>query len=200
MIKKEAIRCVYEIRNLTNDAVYIGSTKDFKARKQVHMAQLNTGKHVNTYLQRAWNKYGPKNFAFSVVEEVTEEEQFDKEQELIDKYLRDDKVIYNLCVSVYNPGLRRPMVKQCEYYDRRTTFSPCGETFETIYANQKYCHKCTILRQENWEAKVQNEKTIADIAERGAWETMREINLWLDIEDGECEDPERMLAPIMHYS
>lgn len=63
---------IYQIRNLINDAVYIGSVlhRDPKHRKHRHFTDLRGGYHHNSHLQRAWNKYGENNFVFEILEEV----------------------------------------------------------------------------------------------------------------------------------
>lgn len=76
--------CIYFIKNLKNSKIYIGSTKNFKKRKNTHTRQLKNNKHHCVYLQRSYNKYGQENFIFGILEECNEKELFDKEQEWID--------------------------------------------------------------------------------------------------------------------
>lgn len=59
---------IYRIRNIINDKCYYGSTKNIKRRWTRHKSQLKYGRHENIILQRAWNKYGEKNFIFEIVE------------------------------------------------------------------------------------------------------------------------------------
>ena len=60
---------VYQIRNIINDHIYIGSTINVKHRRRLHIKQLQTNKHHSRYLQRAWNKYGETAFEFTLLEE-----------------------------------------------------------------------------------------------------------------------------------
>lgn len=63
---------VYQIMNMRNYHMYIGSTNDFDARWSYHRFTLRKGTHSNIHLQRAWNKEGEDLFEFSVVEYVDE--------------------------------------------------------------------------------------------------------------------------------
>lgn len=55
---------IYQIRNLVNGKVYVGSAKKFKVRWSRHVSGLNLNKHHSKHLQSAWNKYGADNFVF----------------------------------------------------------------------------------------------------------------------------------------
>lgn len=76
---------IYRIRNLVNDKCYYGSSKEIEKRWKRHKNDLVNDKHVNTILQRAWNKYRSDNFAFEIVEICEEEELFDLEQLYLNK-------------------------------------------------------------------------------------------------------------------
>ena len=51
-----------------------------------HKNYLNKQKHINIYLQRAWNKHGEENFLFSILEEINKESLIEAEQRYIDFY------------------------------------------------------------------------------------------------------------------
>jgi group I intron endonuclease len=63
-------RGIYKIINIVNNKFYVGSAVDLKRRKTRHFSELRTGKHNNSKLQNAWNKYGEQAFVFVVVEEL----------------------------------------------------------------------------------------------------------------------------------
>lgn len=72
---------VYQIRNKLNNKVYIGSSKDIGTRWSEHKRDLRMGEHRNSHLQNAYNKYGPENFIFEVLELLdSEDEQYEREQ------------------------------------------------------------------------------------------------------------------------
>jgi group I intron endonuclease len=69
---------IYKITNLNTNKFYIGSTVDFKTRKNQHLWHLRANKHVNKYLQNSYNKHGEEFFEFkiiAVVENIKETEQ-----------------------------------------------------------------------------------------------------------------------------
>ncbi|MFA6832262.1 MAG: GIY-YIG nuclease family protein [Bacteroidaceae bacterium] len=63
-----AISGIYKIENLINGKLYIGQSKDIKLRWIGHRHLLKKGTHSNCYLQSACNKYGLKNFKFTILE------------------------------------------------------------------------------------------------------------------------------------
>lgn len=63
---------IYSIQNKTNGKLYVGSTVDFASRWANHRCQLRKGSHDNSYLQRAWVKYGEDAFEFAVLVECPE--------------------------------------------------------------------------------------------------------------------------------
>jgi group I intron endonuclease len=88
---------IYKITNILTDKNYIGSTVDVTARWRHHRKCLEEGTHANVKLQRAWNKYGSRNFIFEIVD-VT----MDKKRLLLDEQYwieMFDAVLngYNIC-------------------------------------------------------------------------------------------------------
>ena len=75
---------VYQIRNLINNKVYVGSSKDLLRRYWKHKKALKTNKHFNHHLQRAYNKVNG-SFIFEVIEFCPEEDQYSLEQYWIDR-------------------------------------------------------------------------------------------------------------------
>jgi group I intron endonuclease len=75
---------IYRIKNLINEKCYYGSSKNIEKRWKTHLNQLKNKKHINSILQRAWNKYGKNNFIFEVVEVCKLENLFEVEQRYID--------------------------------------------------------------------------------------------------------------------
>lgn len=179
--------CVYEIENLVNGKVYIGSTSNFRKRKEAHIYDLKKETHGNTPLQRAWKKYGAKNFRFQVVEEVDEDNQFVKEQEHINRAISAKREIYNVNSIVNNPRSSLPQIKQCV---------DCKKDYDSYYSHQKRCSACSKIYAEVYDARVlapRRKKIAQQIAEREEWEqmayaTQMDMCQYIDANDGYCMD------------
>ena len=79
---------VYQIRNIINEMVYIGSSIDIATRWREHEYDLRTNQHRNKHLQNAYNKYGKDAFVYEVLEILKEnqkDEQFEREQYWINR-------------------------------------------------------------------------------------------------------------------
>jgi group I intron endonuclease len=60
---------IYIIKNIINNKVYIGYSKDIHKRFEQHRKELNNNnKKYNPHLQAAWNKYKEENFIFDILE------------------------------------------------------------------------------------------------------------------------------------
>lgn len=91
------LRGIYRIRNIINDKVYIGQTSEnFKRRYLHHRWKLNNGSHDNSYLQRAYNKYGAENFVFEVVHIVEDTSLLDDLEIL---YIEQSDNRYNMLLG-----------------------------------------------------------------------------------------------------
>lgn len=86
---------IYRIINKVNGKFYIGSTSTigFVKRWNKHILDLHNQKHHSIYLQRAWNKYGEKNFKFEILEICNKNDCLSKEQYYLDKFNPN----YNIC-------------------------------------------------------------------------------------------------------
>lgn len=59
---------IYKIVCASTGRVYVGSASHYVQRKARHRADLRTGRHCNSKLQNAWNKYGEESFSFVEIE------------------------------------------------------------------------------------------------------------------------------------
>lgn len=71
---------IYMIRNLCNQKVYIGQSVDVQDRLAHHKSSLKHDRHENSYLQRAYNKYGVDGFEFVVLEYCAEDQLDERER------------------------------------------------------------------------------------------------------------------------
>ena len=72
------------ITNLIDGKKYIGQTTNYNKRSKTHFSKLRDNKHHNEHLQRAFNKYGEKNFKIEILS-LCDENQLD---ELEKKYIK----------------------------------------------------------------------------------------------------------------
>ena len=80
---------IYRIVNKVNSKIYVGQTTSRNISKRFisHRSKLQRGVHENTYLQRAWTKYGQDAFVFEILTPVGSPESLDiLEKEYIVKY------------------------------------------------------------------------------------------------------------------
>lgn len=82
---------IYEIRNLKNNKVYIGSAINLKNRLATHKRLLLTNKHFNTHLQSSFNKHGIELFGFKIIELCSIECLLDREDYWIAEYSAANK-------------------------------------------------------------------------------------------------------------
>jgi len=59
---------IYKITNLISNKLYVGCASNIRTRINGHLYDLRKGVHSNTYLQKAWSKYGERNFVFEIIE------------------------------------------------------------------------------------------------------------------------------------
>lgn len=73
---------VFQIRNLSNDKVFVGSTMNLDGILNRHEFQLKSGVHANKELQADWSKLGGESFAFEILEELMPRENLDYKAEV----------------------------------------------------------------------------------------------------------------------
>jgi group I intron endonuclease len=101
---------IYAIRVEGGSKYYIGSTKNFRERFNVHRRRLVKGVHHSPGLQNAWNKHGSDSFSFEIIEicETIKDTIISLEQKWIDEV--GIKNLYNVCpVAGSSLGVRTPL-------------------------------------------------------------------------------------------
>lgn len=59
---------IYKITNTINNKIYIGCASNIRTRVNGHLYDLRRNMHINSYLQKSWNKYGESMFVFETHE------------------------------------------------------------------------------------------------------------------------------------
>ena len=136
---------IYQIRNLVNGKIYIGSAVNLHVRWQKHSNCLRHNKHCNIKLQNAYNKYGKDNIVFEVVELVPNKEQLlDREQYYIDT-LNTVNEGYNICPVAGN----QLGFKHSEYSKQKMRDAKVGKP-----SNRKGVVLSEVTKQKISQAKV----------------------------------------------
>ena len=113
---------VFQIRNLANEKVFVGSTMNLAGIFNRHEFQLKLGGHPNKTLQKDWNESGAENFAFEILEELFPRENPDYD------YRADLEVLEDLWLEKIEP------YDEKGYNERKKTRE---ERLRMIAANRK---------------------------------------------------------------
>ena len=85
---------VFQIRNTSNNKIFVSSSTNIKAMFNRCKAELNFGGHKNLELQSDWNNLGEQNFVFEILSEIKydEEKKIDsaKEVKLLEQMFIDE--------------------------------------------------------------------------------------------------------------
>ena len=65
---------IYQVKNLANGKVLLGSSLNLEGPLNRHRFMLKIGSHPNKALQKDWDKFGPDQFVFEILEEVQRKE------------------------------------------------------------------------------------------------------------------------------
>jgi group I intron endonuclease len=116
---------IYQIKNLINEKIYIGSTNYLYGRFKQHYNDLLDNHHANKYLQNSWNKYNEDNFEFSILEEITNEDLLiEREQFWMDK-LKSYNISYGY--NILPKAGRTIGVKRSDETKKRLSDSKIGD-------------------------------------------------------------------------
>ena len=75
---------VYQIKNLVNGKVLIGSSMNLNGKANSFRFQLKAGSHMNSLLQKDYNTLGDENFVFEIVDtlEPKDDPEYDYKEDL----------------------------------------------------------------------------------------------------------------------
>lgn len=94
---------IYQIINLNNNKIYVGSSVNIEKRWIRHKSLLRANNHSNKYLQNSWNKHGGEKFLIEVLCECDKKNLTREEQKFLDKLLPD----YNIrTIAENNLGIK----------------------------------------------------------------------------------------------
>ncbi len=132
---------VYQIENIVNGKLYIGSSNQIERRFYLHRWDLRRGMHHSPLLQRAWNKYGEKSFIFKIIFTCLPEDRQKHEQAIMDHLqTTDPSKGYNICCDAVAAGKGRVWTeeqKQAKSIERKGK-KVSAETYQKILSSRKY--------------------------------------------------------------
>lgn len=126
---------VYVIERSDLNHVYIGSAVNIARRHGEHQRMLRRGAHENVRLQRAWNKYGPDNFAFMVVLFCEPDDAVRYEQVLIESAILKSgwRSLFNSAPNAGSClGFRHSEATRARMSARTPTFLGCKHSPESL--------------------------------------------------------------------
>lgn len=124
---------IYQLRNIINGKIYIGSSKCIQDRLRMHFWLLSKGKHENIHLQRAYNK-NSNIFVAEIVETCSEDKQFETEQYWISRFYGEN------CYNISKDATRPPSTKGNKYT-----------------RSEEYLKKLSIATSKRWESSAYRE-------------------------------------------
>lgn len=155
---------IYKIENVSNKKVYIGESVNIYSRWRDHKSSLKSGKHYNTHLQNAWNKYGESNFVFSIVEKCEKDKLNEMEMYYIDLF-DSLKNGYNLTAGgegmncyVYTQELREKRSKQLSGKNN-PMFGRCAE-LSPVFGTKKTKEQIQAMIDSRWTNQKRVEQSI----------------------------------------
>lgn len=122
---------VYRIKNLITNKIYVGESMYVKNRIRIHIKQLRDNIHHNNQLQDDFNKYGERNFNFSVVKYVPINELILQESLTYEQF-KETTAMYNIN-KIFKSTDIIDVMKNKEFYANKIE-KYCTETpFETPF-------------------------------------------------------------------
>jgi group I intron endonuclease len=148
---------VYQIRCIPTGKIYVGSAVNLRKRWRTHFNSLRLGSHENSYLQRAWDKYGEENFEVTVLEFVHASDLLCAEQSWINKTKCTERHIgFNICTVADSPlGTKRSpetrrAISNAKAYTWEGFIDPSGDEF-TIRHMPDFCAENGLIRRKMYE-------------------------------------------------
>ena len=138
---------IYKITCLINGKVYVGSALNISSRFRRHETNLYKNIHANKHLQNTYNKYGPNQFLYEVIEKVSDENVLiDMEQFWMDKLESTNPYKgFNLKPKASSMlGFRRINDSKNKVAKRWIITKPNGDVTEIVNLNQ-FCRDNNLI-------------------------------------------------------
>jgi group I intron endonuclease len=143
---------IYQIRNIINNKRYIGSAAILTKRRDQHYHYLRNNKHVNQYLQNAYNKYGEENLIFEILENVSTDSLRDREQYYIDNCvfeLYNIAPVTNSCLGIKRSDETKEKLRKANIGRKHTSETKAKITKSMYGQKRRLGYKASLETKEN---------------------------------------------------
>ncbi len=174
------LACVYVGRCLPTNKAYVGSTLRGKNRALGHIRDLTKGTHSNSYLQRAWEKYGKSKFVWHIVETCDSKELLQREQWWIE-FLRaaDRRYGFNLLYPVTDKRQRVRSVlsaTQIEKWRDPVIREKRLSGLKALHTDPEWKSNRARTMAAKWQDPVWRSKMLKVLADNSEERALREAN------------------------
>lgn len=185
---------IYVLQCQNTNKVYVGSARNGNKRLRNHFNALRNGRHENSYLQRAWNKYGEANFSGRIIENCTSRNRWCREQYWIDNLRAcNHKFGFNVMHSVQGLLPSPVMSKKLKAfwrirwanpeYKKKRTEELCGLVKKPGVREKMQAAKRLHWQDQNYrELQSKKHKLYASDPKVRDYLRQRTFNLWKDPE------------------
>jgi len=168
---------IYQIRNLINNKIYVGSAKDLSHRRRCHFSMLLHNKHSNKHLQSAYNMYGKENLVFEELITCDPSMCLWYEQQFLDQW-NPEYNIYKIAGSNHSniPTEQQRKDQSARMLGNNYKFGK-KESEETrnrksiFHSTEEELKRLNSIVQKHWKGKHHSEET--KIKMKLAWEIRR---------------------------
>lgn len=158
---------IYCIKNLKENKMYIGSSKNLKNRKNEHFRKLRRGEHHCTHLQKAFNKYEEKYFIFSIITYVESKRLIPEEDKYFKYYdIGNHSVSYNLLTRPERTTGFKHSLKSRELMSRKHK----GRTF-----TEEHRRNLSLSERGQKRTEAQRKRMSEGCRKRGFTEKQRKV-------------------------
>jgi hypothetical protein len=100
--KAEQPACIYQIKNVLSNKIYIGETIRGEHRWRDHLWGLRANRHSNYNLQQDFNEHGEEAFVWSIVKELPKDKDtlLLEEAREIERRIDRGEDLYNLILTI----------------------------------------------------------------------------------------------------
>lgn len=145
---------IYKITNTKNGKVYIGQSVDLTSRINNHKRDLRRNKHVNSLLQKDYNKFGEDAFTFEPIYRCRSIYLDQAEKFYIDKYNATDRLLgYNIAPG-YGKSMKADTWKKDKpFYDPSQYISFYRNSRGEVVYNE-LCTDCQHECKQSFRAEI----------------------------------------------